>query len=111
VPARLLRADTFLREVIVAAELINRNFRIAADIWSCPGFTMLARSGLDRESPAGVSRRCEYAASGQRPHRNPIPRLIHADPSPRAFRTVEHRDLAALPVRAGTHLGPLPTPL
>ena len=46
---QLLGSGTILREVIAGAELLERDFGVAADIWSCPSFTELRRDGLDAE--------------------------------------------------------------
>jgi pyruvate dehydrogenase E1 component len=42
---QLLGSGSILREVIAAAQLLKTDWAIAADIWSCPGFTELARDG------------------------------------------------------------------
>ncbi len=43
-------AGTIFREVIAAAELLEEGLgRRAADLWSCPSFTELARDGQDAE--------------------------------------------------------------
>jgi pyruvate dehydrogenase E1 component len=44
---RLLGSGTILREVIAAAELLQRDFGVCADIWSVTSFTELRREGLD----------------------------------------------------------------
>jgi pyruvate dehydrogenase E1 component len=36
-----LESGTIFREVIVAAELLKKDFGVIADIWSCPSFTEL----------------------------------------------------------------------
>ncbi len=46
---QLLGSGAILREVIAAAELLQEDFEIAADIWSCPSFTLLARGAADIE--------------------------------------------------------------
>ncbi len=43
---QLLGSGTILREVIAAAELLEQDWGVAADIWSCPSFTELRREGL-----------------------------------------------------------------
>jgi pyruvate dehydrogenase E1 component len=52
-PARrrvqLLGAGTILREVIAAGELLERDWGVAADVWSVTSFTELRREGLDVE--------------------------------------------------------------
>jgi len=46
---QLLGCGTILREVIAAAELLQNDFGIAADVWSCPSFNELRRDGLAAE--------------------------------------------------------------
>jgi pyruvate dehydrogenase E1 component len=46
---QLMGSGTILREVIAAAELLEGDWSVAADIWSCPSFTELRRDGLDAE--------------------------------------------------------------
>jgi pyruvate dehydrogenase E1 component len=44
---QLMGSGTILREVIAAAELLEADFGVAADIWSAPSFNELAREGQD----------------------------------------------------------------
>jgi pyruvate dehydrogenase E1 component len=46
---QLLGSGTILREVIAAADLLQKDFGVEADIWSCPSFTELRRDGFDAE--------------------------------------------------------------
>jgi pyruvate dehydrogenase E1 component len=46
---QLLGCGTILRESIFAAELLKNDWGIAADVWSAPSFTLLARDGQDVE--------------------------------------------------------------
>jgi pyruvate dehydrogenase E1 component len=46
---QLLGCGTILREVIAAAELLEQDFGVVADIWSCPSFNELRRDGLEAE--------------------------------------------------------------
>jgi pyruvate dehydrogenase E1 component len=46
---QLMGSGTILREVIAAAELLEKDWGVASDIWSCPSFTELRREGLDVE--------------------------------------------------------------
>jgi len=46
---QLLGSGTILREVMVAAELLQQDFGVTADIWSCPSFTELRRDGMEAE--------------------------------------------------------------
>ena len=42
-------SGTILREVLFGAELLQADWGIAADVWSAPSFTLLARDGQDVE--------------------------------------------------------------
>ncbi len=46
---QLLGSGTILREVIAAADLLEQDFGVAADIWSTPSFTELGRDGMAAE--------------------------------------------------------------
>jgi len=46
---QLMGSGTILREAIAAAELLQNDWGIAADVWSAPSFTLLARDGQDVE--------------------------------------------------------------
>ncbi|GAB2651424.1 pyruvate dehydrogenase (acetyl-transferring), homodimeric type [Arenimonas aestuarii] len=46
---QLMGSGTILREAIAAAELLDKDFGVTADIWSCPSFTELRRDGFDVE--------------------------------------------------------------
>ncbi|WVN42547.1 pyruvate dehydrogenase (acetyl-transferring), homodimeric type [beta proteobacterium MWH-UniP1] len=46
---QLLGSGTILREVMMAAEMLQADFGVAADIWSCPSFTELRRDGMECE--------------------------------------------------------------
>ncbi|MGE5028159.1 MAG: pyruvate dehydrogenase (acetyl-transferring), homodimeric type [Betaproteobacteria bacterium] len=46
---QLLGSGTILREVIAAAELLEQDFGVSADIWSVTSFNELRRDGLDAE--------------------------------------------------------------
>ncbi len=43
---RLLGCGTILREVLAAAELLEKDWEVAADVWSATSFTELRRDGL-----------------------------------------------------------------
>ena len=47
--AQLLGSGTILREVMAAAELLEKDWDVSADIWSVTSFTELRRDGLDCE--------------------------------------------------------------
>ena len=62
---QLLGSGTILRECIAAAELLETEFGVSADVWSCPSFTELRRDGFDCERwnrlhPEGSERRVPY---------------------------------------------------
>jgi pyruvate dehydrogenase E1 component len=46
---QLMGSGTILREVIAAAELLEKDWGVVSDIWSCPSFTELRREGLELE--------------------------------------------------------------
>jgi pyruvate dehydrogenase E1 component len=46
---QLLGSGTILREVVAAAELLEKEFGVVSDIWSCPSFSELRRDGFDVE--------------------------------------------------------------
>ncbi len=46
---QLLGSGTILREAICAAELLDKEFGVSADIWSCPSFAELRHEGFDAE--------------------------------------------------------------
>jgi pyruvate dehydrogenase E1 component len=46
---QLMGSGTILRESIAAAELLEKDFGVAADIWSVTSFNELRREGLDAE--------------------------------------------------------------
>jgi pyruvate dehydrogenase E1 component len=46
---QLLGSGTIFREVIAAADLLEKDFGIAADLWSVTSFSELRREGLDSE--------------------------------------------------------------
>jgi len=49
VRTQLIGGGTILREVIAAAELLEKDFGIAADVWSATSFNELRREGIDVE--------------------------------------------------------------
>jgi len=46
---QLLGSGTILREVIAAAELLEADWKVSADVWSAPSFNELRRDGLDAD--------------------------------------------------------------
>jgi pyruvate dehydrogenase E1 component len=43
---QLLGSGTILREVMFAADLLKKDWGVAADVWSCPSFNELRRDGI-----------------------------------------------------------------
>ncbi len=46
---QLMGSGTILNEVVEAARLLEEDWGVSADIWSCPSFTLLARDGMEVE--------------------------------------------------------------
>ena len=46
---QLLGSGTILREAIAAQELLAQDWKVQADVWSCPSFNELTRDGQDCE--------------------------------------------------------------
>jgi pyruvate dehydrogenase E1 component len=46
---QLIGSGTILREVIAAADLLQEEHGVLADVWSCPSFNELRRNGLEAE--------------------------------------------------------------
>jgi pyruvate dehydrogenase E1 component len=44
---QLLGAGTILREVIAAAEMLEKDWQVSADVWSVTSFSELRRDGID----------------------------------------------------------------
>jgi pyruvate dehydrogenase E1 component len=73
---QLLGSGVIFRECVAATELLEADWKVSADLWSCPSFTELRREGLDcerwnllnPESPAKVP----YVAQCLAKHAGPI---------------------------------------
>jgi pyruvate dehydrogenase E1 component len=46
---QLLGSGSILREALAAQQLLEKDWGVAADVWSCPSFNELARDGQDAE--------------------------------------------------------------
>ncbi|HKY01899.1 MAG TPA: pyruvate dehydrogenase (acetyl-transferring), homodimeric type [Burkholderiales bacterium] len=46
---QLLGSGTIFREVIAAVDLLEKDWGVSADLWSCPSFNELRRDGLDTD--------------------------------------------------------------
>jgi pyruvate dehydrogenase E1 component len=77
---QLLGSGSILREVLAAAELLERDWGVAANVWSCPSFNELARDG----------------AAAERWN------LLHPDAAPRASFVAQQLERHAGPVVAST---------
>jgi pyruvate dehydrogenase E1 component len=73
---QLLGSGTILREVMAAAELLEKDFGIASDVWSCPSFNELRREGLEAERHnllnPGSKPRVPFVTKQLQPHAGPI---------------------------------------
>jgi pyruvate dehydrogenase E1 component len=73
---QLLGSGTILREVIAAAELLEKDFDIGADIWSVTSFNELRREGLDCERwnmlHPQSARRVSYVEQCLAPRQGPV---------------------------------------
>jgi pyruvate dehydrogenase E1 component len=74
---QLMGSGTILREVIAAAELLEKDWGVAADIWSAPSFTLLAREGQDAErwnmlNPTAKTPRVPFVTQSLQESQGPI---------------------------------------
>ena len=72
----LLGSGTILRESIAAKELLEKDWGVAAAVWSCPSFNELARDGQDAERwnllhPTAAPR-VPFVAQQLGPHAGPV---------------------------------------
>ena len=73
---QLLGSGSILREVLAAAELLERDWGVAADVWSVTSFTELRRDGLDCERwnllHPGDKQKVPYATAQLDGHAGPV---------------------------------------
>ncbi|MBC7859728.1 MAG: pyruvate dehydrogenase (acetyl-transferring), homodimeric type [Burkholderiaceae bacterium] len=73
---QLIGCGTILRESIAAAELLQQDWGVAADVWSAPSLTLVAREGQDAERwnmvNPGQTQRVPYATSCMQDTAGPI---------------------------------------
>jgi len=74
---QLMGSGTILREVIAAAELLEQDWNVAADLWSAPSFTLLARDGQDAErwnllNPTAAQPRVPFVSSQLQSSQGPV---------------------------------------
>jgi len=72
----LLGSGTILRESIAAKEMLEKEWGVAANVWSCPSFNELARDGQDCERwnllhPTDTPR-VPFVAQQLEPHAGPV---------------------------------------
>ncbi|MBS0462758.1 MAG: pyruvate dehydrogenase (acetyl-transferring), homodimeric type [Proteobacteria bacterium] len=84
---QLLSCGVVLREALKAADLLEKEFGVAADVWSCPSFVEVARDGVDCERwnrlhPDPKQQRSAYMAQCLDGHDGPV---IAASDYVRAF--------------------------
>jgi pyruvate dehydrogenase E1 component len=72
---QLLGSGTILREVIAAAEMLERDFRIPADVWSVTSYSELRREGLDCE-------RWNRLHPGDKPRQSYVQRALGSQAGP-----------------------------
>ena len=73
---QLLGSGTILRESIAAQVLLEKDWGVAADVWSCPSFNELARDGQDTDRynllhPTGKPR-VPFVSRQLEPHTGPV---------------------------------------
>ena len=73
---QLLGSGSILREVLAAADMLEKDWGVAADVWSCPSFNELAREGRDCERwnllhPQSQPRKT-FVAQQLEPHDGPV---------------------------------------
>jgi pyruvate dehydrogenase E1 component len=72
----LLGSGTILRESMAARDLLEKDWGVAAHVWSCPSFNELARDGQDCERwnllHPGEKPRVPFVAQQLAPHAGPV---------------------------------------
>ncbi|MES3015995.1 MAG: pyruvate dehydrogenase (acetyl-transferring), homodimeric type, partial [Pseudomonadota bacterium] len=73
----LLGSGTILRESIAAKALLETDWGVAANVWSCPSFNELARDGQDAERwnllhPTDKKPRVPFVTQQLEPHAGPV---------------------------------------
>ncbi|MDE2273769.1 MAG: pyruvate dehydrogenase (acetyl-transferring), homodimeric type, partial [Gammaproteobacteria bacterium] len=73
---QLMGSGTILREVLAAAELLEKDWNVAADVWSATSFTLLRRDGQDcvrwNLLNTGKDPRVPYVAQQLEKHPGPV---------------------------------------
>ncbi|WP_430422303.1 pyruvate dehydrogenase (acetyl-transferring), homodimeric type [Methylibium petroleiphilum] len=73
----LLGSGTILRESIAAKELLEKDWGVSANVWSCPSFNELARDGQDADRwnllhPSDKKPRVPFVTQQLEPHVGPV---------------------------------------
>ncbi len=74
---QLMAAGGALREALRAAELLDADFGVRADVWSCPSYSELSRDGFDCERwnrlhPEAKAPRIAYMTASLADHDGPV---------------------------------------
>jgi len=73
---QLMGSGVILREVIAAAEMLDKDWGISADVWSVPSFTELRREGIDCDRwnllNPGKKQRVSYVAECLKDAEGPV---------------------------------------
>ena len=73
---QLMGSGTILREVIEAAKMLDADFGVSSDVWSCPSFTELRRDGMECERfnllNPGAKQRTPFVAQQLEGHEGPV---------------------------------------
>jgi len=72
---QLLGSGAILREVLAAQELLEKDFGIAGDVWSCPSFNELRREGLSVQ-------RWNLLHPEEKPRETYVGRCLNSAPGP-----------------------------
>ena len=72
---QLMGSGTVLREVLAAAELLQEDFGVTADVWSAPSFTELRRDGMEAD-------RWNRLHPGEEPRRSWVERELEGHDGP-----------------------------
>jgi pyruvate dehydrogenase E1 component len=74
---QLMAAGGSVGDAVAAAELLDKEFGVKADVWSCPSFSELSRDGFDTERwnrlhPQPKDRRVSHVAACLADHPGPV---------------------------------------
>jgi pyruvate dehydrogenase E1 component len=72
---QLLGSGTILREVIAAADILEKDYRVPADVWSVTSFSELRRDGIDTD-------RWNMLHPTEKPRRSYVERMLGSQAGP-----------------------------